>query len=482
MLDQPHPPARLVAQMRAFAAQHELPPEVADALAARPQMTAARAEALAPGFEQIKDLSPVFPRLSSLTPAEFSTKAVEKFMDAAGDETDPDKLRKLASAAITDFVVELNGMADVPLAHGAPVTSVFDNERRIVAEMTARLTARLDPTGRHDIPRDGLALTIPEIAMQVCRMQGLRPFNEAEAVRMAAHSTSDFPLILENSLSNAVARRIEQRQPDIARASHEVRREDYREGRSLTLSAAGKPREVSEGGEVTFVTAEEKGELLPRLRDFASGLNLTNQAMTNDSVAMGMLMQLIGHKAQGATELLRDVLLAPLLANAGAGQTMASANPMFDAAHGNTTATGATISIESLSEARTAMRKQRGLNGEMLAVEPWALVVPAELETLAQQVLATINATKFSDANPFAGGLELIVEPGLEDPGAWYLVADPARYDGLAHAFLDGQSAPRIESRPGWSTLGMELRLVWALDAKFIETATWFRNPGPSEG
>jgi hypothetical protein len=105
-------------------------------------------------------------------------------------------------------------------------------------------------------------------------------------------------------------------------------------------------------------------------------------------------------------------------------------------------------------------------------------VVPAELETLAQQVVAEITAATIDNVNPFSGSLQVIVEPGLTSATGWYLVADPSRYDGLAHAFLDGQRSPRVETRAGWNTLGTEMRLVWALDAKFIETATWFRNAG----
>ena len=107
--------------------------------------------------------------------------------------------------------------------------------------------------------------------------------------------------------------------------------------------------------------------------------------------------------------------------------------------------------------------------------------MPPELETTAQKLLADIDATKFSDANPFSGALELIVEPGLVDPFAWYVCANPGQYDGLAHAFLDGNTSPRIESRLGWETLGIEFRSVWTLDAKFVETATWYRNAGGSE-
>lgn len=481
MLDTNQPPARLLAQMRAITTKKKLPDAYADMLALRPGMTVAKATATADSIAKIK----VIAQRLKIDSDELNTliegmiEDVPEEGDTVAPEMHAQALEKLSSVwkAAGDVDTAMHGR---PTAHGLTgVGRSFEQGHDFRAKMVAGLAARLDPKGAHGaMGRDAAQLTLHEIAMQVCRMQGLRPFDEVEAVRMATHSTSDFPLILENAMTNDVARRIDQRLPDLVRASHVVAREDHRAGNSLTLSATGMPQEVGEGGEVKFVTAEEKGEALPRVRDFASGFNISNQAMTNDSTALRLLGDIGSRMAQGAIERMRHVLLEPILANGGAGQTMRDGEPMFDPSHGNLAASGAALSITSLSLARTAMRKQKGLNGELLAVEPWGLVVPAELETVAQQILAQIDATKFSDANPFSGALELIVEPGLADPLAWYLVADPARFDGLAHAFLDGQRTPRIDSRPGWNTLGMEMRLVWALDAKFIETATWYRNPG----
>lgn len=187
----------------------------------------------------------------------------------------------------------------------------------------------------------------------------------------------------------------------------------------------------------------------------------------------------IGRKmVAGATERFRHVLLEPVLANAGLGHPMRDGKTVFHADHGNLAPAGAALSVTSLSAARLALRSQRGASGEYYAIEPWALVVPPQLETVAQQVLAEINATKTADVNPFSGALELIVEVGLTSPTAWYLIGNPARADGLAYSFLDGQAGPRVESKPGWETLGTEFRLVWALDARFVSYASWFRNPG----
>ena len=469
------PSARLVAQMRAIATKAKLPTELADTLARVPSMTAKRAEELAPIFKPLLAVS----KRAEMDAPGFAEMVADIFGE--DPEIDTETFRETALNKIS-MVWKSKGDIDIPM-HGRPterasVGASWDGGEGFRAKMVAGLTARMNGKADDAMARDAAQFTLPQIAHQVCRMNGFRPFNDAEAVRMAAHSTSDFPLILENSLTNRVARELSQHQPAIVQASHEVRRDDYRTGKSLTLSATGMPMEVGEGGEIKFVTAEENGELMPTLRDFASGFAITNKALTNDGTGLAMLNQIGTKMVQGAAERWRRILIDPLLANSGAGHVMADGVAVFHADHGNLASSGAAPDVTTLSAARLAMRRQKGINGETLAIEPWGLMVPPELETTAQKVLAEIEATKLADVNPFSNSLALIVEPGLTNATAWYLVAEPSRYDGLAHAFLEGNTAPRVETRMGWTTLGMEMRLVWALDARFIEYRTWYRNPG----
>ncbi len=467
------PSARLVAQMRAVTTKHKLPDEIGDALARVPTMTADRADALARVASPLLAIS----TRAEMKADDFATMIGELL--AEDPEQSAADFREAALDRIS-MAWKGKGDTDIPM-HGRPNASVghsFEGGEGFRAKMVAGLSARLEGKTSDPMARDAAQFSIPQIAMQVCRVNGLKPFNEAEAVRMAAHTTSDFPLILENSLTNRVARTLQQRQPDLLRATHEIDRDDYRAGRSLTLSATGTPQEVGEGGEVKFVTAEENGEALPKLRDFASGFSISNQALANDATAVNLLNQIGSRMVQGSVERLRMVLLEPLLANSGAGSTMADGKAVFHADHGNLAGSAAALDVTSLSLARTAMRKQKGLNGELLAIQPWALVVPAELETKAQQIVAEITAATTANVNPFAGGLEIIVEPGLSSATAWYLIANPASYDGLAIAYMNGQRGPRVESRAGWSTLGMEFRLTWPLDARFVEYRSWYKNPG----
>ncbi len=81
----------------------------------------------------------------------------------------------------------------------------------------------------------------------------------------------------------------------------------------------------------------------------------------------------------------------------------------------------------TLTENREAMRLRTGTDGKtIIDAPPRYLLVPADLETEAEEMLAAIQPGSTADVNPFAGKLELLVEPRLPS-GTWYLFADPAR-------------------------------------------------------
>lgn len=469
------PPARLCAQARAVMKAKGLPQGWADVVAARME-TVSEVEELVPMLEKVLDLFKATGVAISDT-SDMLEKALEAMgnppagEDYEGDIPQDDQARMLRNV-VAQITMKKRAENPIRIAPGID----WDSPASMRAKMQDGLAAVLDRTHVPTIGRRFAGMRISEIAMECARKAGHKPTNVAQAVRMATHSASDFPLILEGAVGNTIARRIALRAPDILRAAAKKTNADYRPSRSLTLSAMKAVQEVGEGGEIRHSTMEEKGEANPRLRDFAGAFTISNKAIVNDD--LGLFEQAAQRMTDACVQVQRNVLLEPIQANSGAGQTMADGNPMFDAAHGNVAASGAALSVTSLSAARTALRKQKGKAGELLAIEPFALVVPAELETVAQQIIGALQATKTSDVNPFAGELEIIVEPGLSSATAWYLIGNPSLYDGLTWATLDGFDAPRVESRPGWDTLGFDFRVTWALDAAFTETATWYKNPG----
>lgn len=335
-----------------------------------------------------------------------------------------------------------------------------------------QLAGLVDP--RHEV-RGVRASSFEALAVEYCRQHGLSAFSGAEAVRQY-HSSSDFALATANVLGNMVARQIPQMEPAITRAARRIARPNYHTGNMIGFSAASPLQNVNEAGELRGVTVDERGEAMPVPRDLGAVFNITERALRQD--VSGVFGQLADAMLRATMEKLRTDTLLPLLANSGNGQTMRDGQPMFHSSHNNRAASGAALSVATLSTARQGLRLQVDSQGARLAVEPWALLVHPAQETVAQQLLADLAASQVSNVNPFSGKLELIVEPGLTSTTGWYLIGDPAAYEGLTVATLEGLEGPSIQTRPAWNTLGLEMRLVWALDARFVETATWYFNPG----
>lgn len=344
----------------------------------------------------------------------------------------------------------------------------------IAAKIGARMGVKYEPTSG----REFADLSIAEMNAALLRSHGHKVSNPAHAI-MSSLSTSDFPMAVGQGLTSIVRLMAEQAPVAIERCARTIEADDYRTGNAISLSGTSVPEPVnSDGGEIKFGNVNEEGEVKAVPGDYGQILRITKQALVNDSTATSLLSDLAREQVRGARELKRRVLLAPLLANSGLGQTMRDSQPLFHSSHGNLAAAGAAISVASLSAARTAMLRQRDSNGIILAPEPTYLVVPPELQTVAEQTVAAITANTPATVNPFSGRLEVIAEPGLTNLTAWYVVADPTAFDGLVMAYLSGEEGPRIEAKEGWETLGMEFRLVWAIGSAFHGFQSWYRNPG----
>lgn len=473
------PSARYLAQMRGLLSSSAKVPDVVTAAfidgAFRRGLTVAMAQKMAPGLEKLVEHSRNFK-----IETEKQLELLEQFLTEATGGAGEEEPEALAGTLIMTYISARDGSQ--PIWRGE-VGDSWDSPRGVAMKagsaLAMHLAHRMGIKREAGMGREMASLSLADMAMQCARAAGLRPFNGAEAIRMAAgHTGSDFGYAIGQGLSGVVAQGFELARPAIAEAARAVQAVDYRPRNSVRLSASAMPSLIAEGGEVKQVTINEKGELAAKPDDYAAMFAVSNQALQNDSTAMNLLADIGAKMAQGSVARFRAVLLAPLLANAGLGQNMTDGLALFHASHGNLAASGTALTVASLSAARTAMRRQVDGVGTILALEPAALLVAPEKETEAQQLVAQLMATKTADVNPFQNGLTIITEPGLTNATAWYLLADPARSQGLTYAYLEGQASPRVETREGWNTLGMEFRLVWAIGAAFIETASWYRNAG----
>lgn len=340
------------------------------------------------------------------------------------------------------------------------------------------LYARVAPSHRpSEAARAYIGMSLPEIGRDILRLRGISTtgMSAATVITRALHTTGDFSLILGDA-SNRILRQAYQAAPiGIKQLARQTSAKDFRAKMALMLSEAPTLEKVNEAGEFKSGTLTEAAETY-RLETFGRIVSISRQALINDD--LGAFTTLNTRFGTAAAEFEAMQLLTLLESNGGNGPTMADGKTLFHAAHGNLAAAGGAPGEATLDAARIAMRKQTGLAGGRISVAPRYALVPAELETTMDKLVAAITPATTGDVNPFANRLTPIVEARLTSPKRWYLSADPAQMDGLEYAYLDGEPGPQIESRNGFEVDGVQIKVRMDFGAGFIEHRGWYANPG----
>jgi hypothetical protein len=310
-------------------------------------------------------------------------------------------------------------------------------------------------------------------------VRGMAPAQIAtEALRTRTmHSTSDFPYILANVATKSLLMGYEALEQN-ATFKPFVREKfvkDFKTVQRTRLGELSTLAKVVQGAEVTMATLGEAKEEYA-LATYGRRVAITRETIVNDDLdAFSDIPMKLG---AAAARMEADVVYGILTANANMGDGVA----LFHANHNNI-GTGGAISVTTIGEARKLMRKQKGINSRAaLNITPKFLVVPAAIETVADQFVSTaLLASQTSNVNPFAGRLQVISEARLDDSSAtmFYLIADPATgVDTIEVAYLEGQSGPVTETRAGFEVNGVEVKITHDFAAKAIDWRGMVRNAG----
>lgn len=325
-------------------------------------------------------------------------------------------------------------------------------------------------------------MSLVDIARDCLRQRGisttaLSPLKVIE--RIGHHSTSDFPLILGDAVGRSLRMAYQAAPSALKRAGRKTTARDFKDKHRLALSEAERLNEVPEGAEFQYSTLSEDRATY-RLATYGRIFAITRQALVNDDLgAFDDLSRRLG-QASAATE---AALLAELvIMSSGLGPNMSDGKKLFHTDHGNLASSGAPPDVTTLSAARTALRKQTGLQGEHISVTPKFLIVPAELETVAEKLMTTLAATKADDVNPFSGHLDILVEPRFADAARWYVAANPAEVDGLEYCYLEGEEGPQVISEAGFDVDGVKIRVRMDFAAAFVDWRSWYMNAGTGGG
>jgi hypothetical protein len=380
------------------------------------------------------------------------------------------------SEARQEILFELQIRSAAANVHTARDMSVSP-EMRVRAIGEALFTRATPGHAPSNAARPYIGMSVSECARDCVTRAGLSVAGATAAtpIERALHSTSDFSLILADSVNRTLRASYDAATSAIRRLARETSAADFRTKHRLMLDSSGLTLEkVDEAGEFKSGTLEEAEETYA-LDSFGRIFGITRKALVNDDVnAFGDISRRLG---QAAANFEATALVNLLVSNSGLGPVMKDTKTLFHSTHKNVSATGAAVSETTLSAARLAMRRQTGPSGGLIVVEPAYVVVPPEVETATQKALTAIQPVELDNVNVFSN-LRLVVEPRLVDTTRWYLAADPAAIDGLEFAYLSGAPGPQVQSRAGFHVDGLEVRVSLDWGAGFVEHRGWYTNAG----
>jgi phage head maturation protease len=309
------------------------------------------------------------------------------------------------------------------------------------------------------------------------RGENLDGMSKMEIASRGSHSSSDFPILLANSLRKTLRRAYSEAAQTFAPIVRKTETADFKEVTRAQLGDAPALKKKLETGEYEYGTISESAEKYS-LSTYGRVVALSREMIINDDLdAFGRLGVMFGRQA-GHLE--SDLAWGVITSN----PTMADGNALFSAAHGNIDAVGAALAVPSLGAAREAMRLQTSLDGTKLNVAPKYIYTPVALETVADQLTTQITPATSGDVNPFgpngSSRLRNTSEPRLDDNSdiSWYVFADTAQIDILEMLYLTGERSPVLDSMIDFDTDGMKMKARHTVACTAIDWRGAYKNVG----
>ena len=402
-------------------------------------------------------------RVTEINEAVRGLRLDQSFADELiAKDTSADEARRLA---IDKAAERSNDTIKPPMGHIETLVDEVETRRAGVEEA---LLHRYNPA-QHKLSDNGKrfsGLSLIEIGRELLTQRGvdIRGMSRDQIATRAMLTTGDFPYILANVANKTLRQAYEAAPQTFKPFTRMVTAPDFKTIARTALGDSPTLEKVNEHGEYKYGSVSEARETYA-IASYGKIVALTRQTLINDDLsAFTRLPEMFG---RAAADLESDTVWGIITANAALADSIA----LFHASHGNLP-TGAAISVAQLGVCRAAMRVQTGLDGRKINVTPRYLLVPAALETIAQQFTSQAYAASASSSiNPFAGALQVLAEPRLDTASttAWYMAADPAQIDTIEYAYLEGNQGVYLETKDGWEIDGVEFKARLDFGAKAID-------------
>jgi hypothetical protein len=267
-----------------------------------------------------------------------------------------------------------------------------------------------------------------------------------DAIIRRSMTTGDFPSLLGTAVGRVLYQAYSESPAALKAVSRMTNLPDFREKRMVRLGAAPSLEKVNEHGEFKHGVVNDTTNTW-RLATYGRIVSLTRQAMVNDDLSG--FADLITKFGQAASRREADELVAALTVN-----PTVDGSPLFHADRSSLTTYA--LSVTGLADAVNKLRMQKEMDGGFVLQAPGSIIVPAALEMVALQLVASYTPTQASAVQPFQ--LSVVVEPRLDavSPVDWYLVA--SNQSAFEHGYLDGAEGVQTEQQNGFEVDGLSIK------------------------
>lgn len=298
--------------------------------------------------------------------------------------------------------------------------------------------------------------------------------NQTSLLKRAFETSSDFVGILDNIQNKAMANAYKSQASTIDAWTSVRNTNFFQDTTIVNLGEMPSLAQIFEGAEYTYGSVDSVAEKVSMAK-WGKIFSLSWESLRKDDLSAFLTLPArFGESAKRAEASLSYKALTsnPVLSD---GKTF------FHATRGNLQTTPAALSLSSLAAARAAMRKFKGIGGlEYIDAIPTVLLVPVALETLAEQIVASITATKASDVTPeWVTKLKVVADPRLDDISTkdWYLFCDPNAIEGFARVYLDGNPVT-IEQNLEFERDGMKFKCRLAMGVGAVDWRAAYKTVG----
>ncbi len=366
-----------------------------------------------------------------------------------------------------------------PVSNGGSVQITEDEGDKRIAAAVNSLLAR---GGQADLEQGNpmAYMSLQDMAYDSLNRAGVttrgqHPLNMVGQAFMM-QTTSDFPVILERTITEAVLIAYRKKSRTWQRWCKIGSVSDFRDHDRLRLGSFGNLDALTEAGEFKNKSIPDGEKEKVRVATKGNIIAVTREAIINDD--LGYFMGMSTMLGDGAGRTVEADAYTHLLSN----PKLADGKPVFHASHNNLM-TGAAMSEDSLDGARQLMNGHKDISGnDELDIDPALLMVNNSMRLTADRWMksATLPGQDNSALmNAVNGMAEVLATSRLKSINkGFYLFADPGDAPVIEVNFLYGNQEPFIDTQDGWRVDGTEMKVRLDFGVGAVDYRGAVFNPG----